>query len=48
LLRFEAGIAMSAFGMFRAEQLLRELSDQGYQDARQLLFDLTQTKQSEL
>lgn len=44
----KAGIAMSAFGMFRAEQLLRELSDQGYQDARQLLFDLTQTKQSEL
>ena len=41
---FEAGVNMSAFSVFRAEQLLRELSDQGFDDARHLLSDLAGTR----
>ena len=40
----EAGVNMSAFSVFRAEQLLRELSDQGFDDARRLLSDLAGTR----
>lgn len=40
----EAGVNMSAFSVFRAEQLLRELSDQGFDDARHLLSDLAGTR----
>ena len=35
---------MSAFSVFRAEQLLRELSEQGFDDARRLLSDLAGTR----
>ena len=40
----QRGVRINAFTIFRAEQLLRELADQGFEDARNLLYQLRNQK----